>query len=349
MAESSSIEWTDATWNIVTGCDVVSPGCTNCYAMKLAGTRLKRHPSRKGLTRPSKAGPVWTGEVRFNEGWLDQPLRWKRPRMIFVAAHGDLFHEGVSDDQLDRVFAVMALAPQHTFQVLTKRPERMRDYVTGLLARNRAERKADNDLGFIMDDVAYRVEGSYDRSKRQPVWAAYARTLWTETTPGSVENMIPPELDLEQPLPNVWLGVSVEDQKRADRFRRHNNDLMIETPLIDQGLSKSECFALLDRAGIRLPLPYALGFANNNCLPCVKAEGAAYWNRIRRHFPERFARMAALERELGYALVRVRKGGKKVPVFLDELPLDSGDKDNEPEFECGITCYLAEQDFEGVS
>jgi protein gp37 len=97
MAEASKIEWTDATWNVVTGCQVVSPGCTNCYAMKLAGTRLRNHASRAGLTVASKAGPVWNGQVRFNEQWLRQPLSWKRPRRIFVCAHGDLFADGVTD------------------------------------------------------------------------------------------------------------------------------------------------------------------------------------------------------------------------------------------------------------
>ena len=73
---------------------MVSPGCTNCYAMRLAGTRLRHHPSRTGLTQQTKAGHVWTGEVRFNEQWIDQPFRWKRPRDIFVCAHGDLFRNG---------------------------------------------------------------------------------------------------------------------------------------------------------------------------------------------------------------------------------------------------------------
>lgn len=86
MAENSRIEWTDDTWNPVTGCSVVSPGCTNCYAMRLAGTRLRDHPSRTGLTSETKAGPVWNGQVRLNEGWLAQPMRSKRPRIIFVCA-----------------------------------------------------------------------------------------------------------------------------------------------------------------------------------------------------------------------------------------------------------------------
>ena len=129
MAEISDIEWTDATWNPITGCSVVSPGCTNRYAMRLAGTRLKDHPSREGLTYSGKAGPVWTGEVRFNEVWLDQPWCWRNPRMIFVCAHGDLFHERVPDEWIDRVFQVMEAADWHTYQVLTKRSGRQRDYL----------------------------------------------------------------------------------------------------------------------------------------------------------------------------------------------------------------------------
>ena len=74
MADGSKIEWTDATWNVITGCTVLTPGCTNCYAMRLAGTRLRHHPSRVGLTVQTKAGPVWNGQVRFNEQWLGQSI-----------------------------------------------------------------------------------------------------------------------------------------------------------------------------------------------------------------------------------------------------------------------------------
>ena len=83
MAETSTIEWTEATWNPITGCTLVSEGCRNCYAATLAATRLKEHPSRKGLARINAAGEAkFTGEVRFNEQWLDQPLRWRRPRHL---------------------------------------------------------------------------------------------------------------------------------------------------------------------------------------------------------------------------------------------------------------------------
>ncbi len=185
MSDGTHIEWTDATWNPITGCSVVSPGCANCYAMKLAGTRLKDIPSRQGLTRASKAGPVWTGEVRLNEEWLDQPLRWRRPRRIFVCAHTDLFHEAVPDQWIDRVFAVMALAPQHQFQVLTKRSARMRDYIPRAAGRIAdsiiAMRKARGDTNMVTVPLAH-VRAGFS-------W-------W--------------------PLRNVWKGVSVEDQARAD-------------------------------------------------------------------------------------------------------------------------------------
>ena len=132
MAETSKIEWSNATWNPITGCTIVSAGCQNCYAMRLAGGRLKNHSSRSGLTTETPNGPVWNGAVRFNENWLDQPTIWRTPKMIFVVAHGDLFHEKVPFEWIDRLFYVMRdeRCAHHTFQVLTKRPERMKVYLT---------------------------------------------------------------------------------------------------------------------------------------------------------------------------------------------------------------------------
>ncbi|HEX5935850.1 MAG TPA: phage Gp37/Gp68 family protein [Pseudorhizobium sp.] len=198
MADRTKIEWSDATWNPITGCDIVSPGCTNCYAMRLAGTRLKKHPSRAGLTRNTKAGPVWTGAARFNEKALLDPLRWTRPRMIFVVAHGDLFAEAVPDAWIDQVFAVMALCPQHTFQILTKRPERMRDYLT---------RAAGNGRQDIRNHLAWEVTGQV-MNLWHPDWRS-------ENVDGRHRRRAIAAF-CSWPLPNVWLGVSVEDQKRAD-------------------------------------------------------------------------------------------------------------------------------------
>lgn len=201
MSDGTKIEWTDATWNPITGCSVVSPGCTNCYAMGLAGTRLKHHPSRAGLTDESRAGPVWNGEVRLNEQWLDQPLRWRKPRNIFVCAHGDLFHESVPDEWIDQVFAVMALAPQHRFQVLTKRADRMKTYVRKLTDNGPADRLAD-------------VAGRYLGEGADP-WVANYINGWSRPVLAPDDN--PADGTVQRwPLPNVWLGVSVEDQKRAD-------------------------------------------------------------------------------------------------------------------------------------
>ena len=216
MADATKIEWTDATWNPITGCSVVSPGCTNCYAMKLAGTRLQHHPSRAGLTRETKAGPVWNGTVRFNEEWLTQPLAWKRPRMIFVCAHGDLFHEDVPDEWIDKVFAVMALAPQHTFQVLTKRAERMRAYMIeqwqGTPARTISLGRGETLHVPAGGPTGRRLkveEACEPLLERFGLADTSKDHLWTGG--GSCKAM-----QWQWPLPNVWLGVSAEDQKRAD-------------------------------------------------------------------------------------------------------------------------------------
>lgn len=189
----TKIEWTDESWSPITGCSLESPGCTNCYAMRLAGTRLKNHSSRAGLTIETKTGPVWTGEVRFNEQWLDQPLRWARPRMIFVCPHADLFHPSVPREWIDSIFAQIALCPHHTFQVLTKRSDRMRRYMNDPATPAR-----------IYELACDIVVGG----ERGIVLIA----------PGLDAEKAPPgrRVQLGQwPLPNVWAGVSVEDQERA--------------------------------------------------------------------------------------------------------------------------------------
>lgn len=192
MADHSKIEWTDATWNPVTGCSVVSPGCTNCYAMRLAGTRLKHHPSRAGLTRDTKAGPVWTGEVRTNWDWIDQPLRWAKPRQIFVCAHGDLFHEGVPDEDVAQIYGVMIAAHHlrgHIFQALTKRPSRARELLTSDMFWDQAMAVADSEIMDRTDPLNRRSNDA-------------------RATCGTYDGHNPP--------PGIWLGTSVEDQARAD-------------------------------------------------------------------------------------------------------------------------------------
>ena len=108
MADGTSIEWCHATINAISGCTPVSPGCTNCYAMRAGGMNRPHHPSA-GLTQPGKAGHVWTGAVRLNEEWLRKPLAWQQARRIFWNAHGDPWHESVPFEWVDREMAIAAL------------------------------------------------------------------------------------------------------------------------------------------------------------------------------------------------------------------------------------------------
>ncbi len=189
----SNIEWTEATWNPIVGCSVVSPGCTNCYAMTMAA-RLESMgtlPQYAGTTQKAKGGPVWTGKLALApEATLLAPLNRRKPTVYFVNSMGDLFHEGVPDAWIDRVFAVMALAPQHTYQVLTKRSARMLAYMTDPAT-----------MGRVAEQAARTAPVGRDISECGLIFA-----------PGSPTGY---QLD-PWPLRNVWLGVSAEDQRRAD-------------------------------------------------------------------------------------------------------------------------------------
>ncbi|RJP47926.1 MAG: phage Gp37/Gp68 family protein [Anaerolineaceae bacterium] len=190
MSDHSAIEWTDATWNPTVGCSIVSPGCTNCYAMKVADGLQRRFNSKKyaGLTKTVNGNAVWTGEVRLDESALLQPLKWRKPKRIFVNSMSDLFHESLSDAAIDKVFGVMALCPQHTFQVLTKRAERMRHYLTSC---NR------DGIEYEMD----RIAPAHWRNRELQDYG-------------------------DMPLKNVWLGVSCERQEEADERIPH----LLQTP-----------------------------------------------------------------------------------------------------------------------
>lgn len=172
MGDKTGIEWTDATWNPTTGCDKVSPGCDNCYALKQA-KRLKAmgQPDYQTDGDPTSSGPGFG--LAMHPHRLDQPLRWARPRRIFVNSMSDLFHKDVTDEFIAQVFAVMARAEQHTFQILTKRHGRLRSLLS-------SERFYD----LLVGELSLFTGGA---------------------NPG-----------LTWPLPNVWLGVSVETQQWAD-------------------------------------------------------------------------------------------------------------------------------------
>ncbi len=201
MSDKSAIEWTDATWNPVTGCTKVSQGCKHCYA--------EREWPR--LAAPREKPNIYTGraftDVMCHPEKLNIPLRWAKPRRIFVNSMSDLFHESVPDEFIDKVFASMALCPQHTFQVLTKRPKRMHDYLTEELGdRIAAAGEKFVDEGVLTSQQhADRAHYYTDVSDQERHWhSIYSR--W--------------------PLPNVWLGVSVEDQVTADE----RIPLLLQTP-----------------------------------------------------------------------------------------------------------------------
>ena len=197
MAEHSDIEWTDSSWNPVVGCSIVSPGCTNCYAMKMAARIETMHEATHyaGTTKKVNGNAVWTGKLALApDHILTAPLRWKKPRRIFVNSMGDLFHEDAPDEWIDRCFAVMALAPQHTFQILTKRPERMKDYFASRQTGTNLERS---------DLIEYAIMEEQRGSGVRDI-AEFGG--W--------------------PLPQVWLGVSAERQKEADE----RIPILLQTP-----------------------------------------------------------------------------------------------------------------------
>lgn len=143
-------------------------------------------------------------------------------------------------------------------------------------------------------------------------------------------------------------GYTADEQDRVDGFRATNPDVRLLTPLIDEGLKKEDCHALVSRAGIELPAMYRLGFPNANCIGCVQASSPRYWNRVRRLFPAVFARRAVLSRELGVRLVRLT-AGERERIFLDELEptMDAGD--DGPALDCSLLCYGAEQLMKGTT
>lgn len=189
MGDKSKIEWTDATWNPVTGCTRVSEGCRNCYIERTPPFRNanRRFMNREG--QPSHEVGSTTG-VTLHPDRLDQPLRWKKPRRVFVNSLSDLFHDQVPDDFILSVFAVMLLANRHVFQVLTKRPSRM----ASLLNRDGFFDEVQERAIAGVDEWGVSPQRAFDIRRRAGAWSPLAP--W--------------------PLPNVWFGVSVEDQKAAE-------------------------------------------------------------------------------------------------------------------------------------
>lgn len=153
-----------------------------------------------------------------------------------------------------------------------------------------------------------------------------------------------PTYGFTRPTDILVFGYTVEERDRAESFRKQNFELTFETPLIEAGLGKADCLAIVQRAGIELPTMYKLGYRNNNCIGCPKG-GMGYWNKIRVDFPEVFERMAALQRELGpgSGFFREKDGTR---IRLDDLAPDRGNHQTEPDVECSLMCHIASVDLE---
>lgn len=210
MGDKTGISWTDATWNPVPGCSRVSEGCRHCYAEVQAAriVRMARgKPSRyDGLVRVTAGGEArWTGKVVLDPQALALPLSWRKPRRIFVNSMGDLFHESLTNEQIAAVFGVMAACPRHTFQCLTKRARRMREWFEWVEAQCAGHPlfATDNEWDVVISNATREFGGDDDEPR---AWSRYLQ-----------ENDQREDDCFEPwPLPNVWLGVSVENQAAAD-------------------------------------------------------------------------------------------------------------------------------------
>lgn len=198
MGAKTGIAWTDSTWNPIRGCSVVSPGCKNCYAQTMANRYSGPGLPYEGLVNSTGH---WNGVIRVVDKAMDQPLRWHAARKIFVNSMSDLFHHNVSLFTIDEIFAVMAMAQHHYFQVLTKRPATMLKYL-------RNPKCADSIADLIIErwGEKYSHKGPFAKD-------ASGDRLATSTAAGVAEGI---RKGWRWPLPNVWLGVSAENQETAD-------------------------------------------------------------------------------------------------------------------------------------
>jgi len=177
-------------------------------------------------------------------------------------------------------------------------------------------------------------------SEYRDTWEVFEKTRWLVGVAGArctteLKKLV--RREFERPDDVHVFGFTADEPQRAERFRANNPEIDARFPLIEAGLKHADCAALLQKAGIEIPMMYRLGYRNNNCIGCVKG-GAGYWNKIRRDFPDVFARMAGVERSLNAAILKKHQGGKRLRVFLDELDPKSGRYEAEEAVECGLAC-----------
>src|SRR5690606_9507585 len=234
----TTIEWTQGTWNPVSGCTRVSPGCDNCYAMRQAHRFSGNCQPYEGLTTIRRGKVDWTGSVRFVPEMLEVPLQ-RKPTTWFVNSMSDLFHESLTNEQIAAVFGVMAATHQHTYQILTKRPQRMRDWFAWV-----------GDDGLRWSRMVAAIRQNY------PHRPALGRRVIE-----GLDSQV-----LQWPLPNVWLGVSCEDQARANE----RIPLLLETPATVRFVSAEP---LLGPIALRAWMPRHAVTETDDCAPWCSACG----------------------------------------------------------------------------
>ena len=219
MGTNTKISWCDATWNPVRGCTRVSSGCQNCYAERVAARFSGPGQPYEGLAKMTPSGPRWTGELRMVADHLEDPLRWQKPRRVFVNSMSDLFHKSIPDEWIDKIFAAMALSQRHVFQVLTKRPERMREYLAdneACLLGTGVPESVDSAMEPLLDAHLGKFPKEFQEKWywERPQYGEFGR-VELRGYYGSHEKIF------DWPLPNVHLGTSCEDQATADERILH--------------------------------------------------------------------------------------------------------------------------------
>ena len=249
MSDKSKIPWTDATWNPVVGCTKVSAGCANCYAEKMA-YRLACMGQKKYQAVISTDGGPWNGEIYYDESVLDKPLHWKKPRRIFVCSMGDLCHTNVPFEFIDKVVARVALCPQHDFQFLTKRPDRMLEYFNAVLTH---KVYCENTTNEGNTRTRIRHEALEILHKRQQT-CKKAYNMW----------------DGRWPLRNLWLGTSISTQADADENIPH----LLPIPATVRFVSAEPLLGPIDLTDVHEKIGLSCDVIND------ATEDAAKFNRV---------------------------------------------------------------------
>lgn len=238
MADKTTIEWTDMTWNPIRGCSRVSQGCTHCYAERNAARFSGPDQPYEGLIHPTTGG--WNGSIKLVPEALQIPWRLTRGRKIFVNSMSDLFHPGVPFEFIAAVFWVMSVTTRHTYQILTKRPERMLEFFRWLLGGDERDFNSESARWDMGDRICALAD--LNPSIQALGWTPHSARR------GGYDNCGP-----AWPCTNVWLGVSVEDQATAEE----RIPILLQCPAAVRWISAEPLLGHIDLRAVSFPSPFA--------------------------------------------------------------------------------------------